>query len=265
MEKRKIVILITALLIITNSNAQFLSKLKKRAEEAAKESVARKVEEKTERETEKTFDSVFNNDGKLFKNNKSKVLDSYVFDYQYVMEVTNDDDITEIVYYLSQDNPYMGTLFSTGKNQSFFTVMDLPNSAIHTFMDMGGQKSMTSIKVNYDDFDGDELNTSKVNVVSTGQTKKILGYLCEEFQVTGPKLSGKVWVTQEADVSFQKAFNQQKSNKNKGIDQSWFNMVEGLVLEMNMIDYSRKKPKPIKMVCTKLSEQEFTIETLQYK
>lgn len=146
--------------------------------------------------------------------------------------------------------------------------MDLPNSAIHSFMDMGGQKSMTSIKVDFNEFDKDELNTSKVNVVSTGQTKKILGYLCEEFQVTGPKLSGKVWATQETDISFQKAFSQRASKKrknNKGIDQSWFNMVEGLILEMNMIDYSRKKPKPIKMECTKLSKQKFTIETELYK
>lgn len=120
MKTRKLLLLVTALFVFTTTNAQFLKKLKKSAKKTVERVVTKKVEEKTERETEKTFDSVFNNDGKLFKNKKTKVLDFYVFDYQYVMKVTNGDDTTEIVYYLSQDNPYMGTLFNTGKNENFY-------------------------------------------------------------------------------------------------------------------------------------------------
>ncbi len=268
MKTLKVLFVLIALLFVTESQAQFWDKLKKRAEEAVKETVTRKVEEKTERETEKTFDTVFNNKGRLFKKKKAKVAENYTFTHQYTMEIISGKDTTDITYYLTNEDEYMGSLFTAGKNQKFFTVMDLPNSAIHTFMGLGNQKKMSSIKIDLDDVGDEHTDTSRFHFNSTGQTKKILGYLCEEFQVTGPKLSGKVWATKEADVSFQRAFTQLKSKKvkrGKGIDQSWVSMVDGLTLEMTMIDYSRKNPKPITMICTELQKNAFSIETSQYQ
>jgi hypothetical protein len=268
MKKVTTVVLIAALCFSANSNAQFWKKIKKRAEEAAKETVARKVEEKTARETEKSFDSVFNNKGKLFKGKKVKIASNYAFTHQYTMEITSENSTTEIIYYLTNEHEYMGSSFTTGKDQTFFTVTDLPNEAIHTFMDLGDQKTMSSIRIDLNAPSEEKMNTNNFSVVPTGQTKKILGFECEEFQVTGPKLSGKVWVTQEADISFQKAFNQLKSKKmkrSKGVDQSWVSMVDGLALEMKMIDYSRKKPKPITMICTSLTKGDFSIETSKYQ
>lgn len=263
------ILLVVALFSFTTSNAQFWKKLKKKAEQAIEETVSRKVEEKTEKETEKAFDTVFNNQGKLFKGKKAKAANSYSFTHQYTMEISSGKDITEITYYLTNEEEYMGTAINVGnKSQEFITVMDLPNSAIHTFMNMGNQKMLTSFKIDLDDIDEDPSNGSEFSINSTGQTKNIIGYDCQEFQVTGPKLSGKVWVTQDADISFQKAFAQLKSKKmksKKGIDQSWVTMVDGLTLEMNMIDYSRKKPKTIKMICTSLAENPFTIETSTYQ
>jgi len=268
MKTLKILFVLISFCYATKSEAQFFKKLKKRAEEAVKETVIRKTEEKTSRETEKTFDTVFNNKGRLFKSKKVKVAESYTFSHQYTMEIISDKDTTDITYYLTNENDYMATSFSAREDQEFLTVIDLSNSAIHSFMDLGGKKSMTSMKIELDDVNRGDLNTSKFHIASTGQTKKILGYQCEEFQVTGPKLSGKVWVTQEADISFYKAFSQLRSKKFKnvkGMDQSWISLVEGLALEMKMIDYSRKKPKPIEIICTGISENDFTIETAQYQ
>ena len=267
MKTLKLLFTLTALLLVTNGQAQFFKKLKKRAEEAAKEAVNRKVEEKTARETEKTFDTVFNNQGKLFKGKKVTPLERYTFSHKYIMEVISDKDTTDITYYLTNEKEYMGSAFNAGENEEFITVMDLSNSAIHTFMNLGDKKSMTSFKINLDDSGEENTDSSGFNISPTGQTKKIIGYECEEFQVTGPQLSGKVWVTQEADISFQKAFTQLKSKKmkmSKGIDQSWVSMIDGLALEMKMIDYSRKKPKPVIMICTSLSEHDFSIETSDY-
>lgn len=268
MKTRKLVLLIMALIVCSGTHAQFLKKLKKSAEEAAERAVTRKVEEKTEKETEKTFDTVFNNNRKLFKNKKANVADSYSFTHQYTMEITSGKNVTDITYYLTNDEEYMGSSFSAGKNEEFITVMDLQNSAIHSFMNFGDQKSMTSIKIDLDDIDEDEKKAPNFNIVATGQTKIILGYTCEEFQVTGSKLSGKAWVTKDAEISFQKAFSQLKTKKmklSKGMDQSWVSMVDGLALEMEMIDYSDKKPKPIKMMCTELKENAFSIETADYQ
>lgn len=51
---------ILLLIVVTQSNAQFLDRLAKKAEEAAKRTVERKVEEKTEKTTDKTVDKVLN-------------------------------------------------------------------------------------------------------------------------------------------------------------------------------------------------------------
>ncbi|PCJ95289.1 MAG: hypothetical protein COA50_08740 [Flavobacteriaceae bacterium] len=262
------ILLIAALSFFTTSNAQFWKKLTKKAGEAAKEKITQKVEEKTAKETEKTFDTVFNNKGKLFKNKKTKKLASYTFSHQYIMEVISEKDTTDITYYLTNEHEYMASSFSVGEDQEFITVMDLPNSAIHTFMDFGNRKTSNSIKIDLDEVSDSEKNPANFSISPTGQSKKIIGFTCEEFQVTGPQLSGTVWVTQEADISFQKAFSQLKSKKmkgTKGMDQSWVSMVDGLALEMKMIDYSQKKPKPVKMICTSLSKSNFSIDTAAYE
>ncbi|APQ17605.1 DUF4412 domain-containing protein [Maribacter hydrothermalis] len=268
MKTIKLIALLFVFSITTNANAQFFKKLTERAQEAAAQTVERKVAEKTERETEKSFDTVFNNKGRLFKNKKAEKLELYSFSHEYVMEITSDNEITDITYYLTNEHEYMGSSFSMGKDQEFITVMDLPNSSIHTFMDMDGQRTMNSIHIDLEDSSDLEMNKGDYSITPTGQTKKVLGYECEEFQVTGPQLSGSVWVTQEADISFQKAFTKLKTKRiktKKGIDQSWVSMVDGLTLEMNMIDYSQKNAKPIKMICTQLIENEFSINTLDYE
>ena len=267
MKKIKLVLTIITLLVVSQTHAQFWKKIGKKVEEAADKVVERKVEEKTEKETEKVFDSAFNNqnDKKLFKSKKVKAAAKYTFTHKYVMQITTKKKPIEIIYYLTNDHQYMGSTFKTKKNQEFITVMDLPNTAIHTFMDLGGQKSMTSFKIDLDDVEDTENDTNGFTIAPTGQTKKIIGYECEEFQVTGPKLSGKVWLTKEADISFQKAFNQLKTKQSKGFSQEWISMMDGLVLEMNMVDYSKRKSKTVKMICTSLNENDFIIETAQYK
>lgn len=263
----KTLILITALCFVTDSSAQFWKKIGDKAEKAVERVLERKVEEKAEKETEIVFDSVFNNqnDKKLFKNKKAKVAEYYTFTHQYTMEVISKKDTTLFTYYLTNNHEYMGSSFKIGKNEEFITIMDLPNSAIHTFMDLGNKKSMSSFKVDLNDETDTEMNTNNFTISATGQKKQILGYQCEEFQVTGPKLSGTVWVTQEANISFQKAFNQLKTKRQKGINQSWVSMVDGLALEMTMTDYTKRKPTTTKMICTSLSENNFSIETSQYR
>ena len=70
MKLLKIITITFCFALATNANAQLLKKLSKKAEKAAERTLERKVEEKTERETEKSFDSIFNNQAKLFKGNQ---------------------------------------------------------------------------------------------------------------------------------------------------------------------------------------------------
>ncbi len=264
----KIIMVLIFLATSTQGNSQFFKRLSKKAKEAAEKTIERKVAEKTERETDKTFDTVFNNKGKLFKNKKTVKLDSYTFSHQYIMEVISEKDTTDITYYLTNEDEYMGSSFTMGKDEKFITVMDLPNSAIHSFMNLGDKKSMTSMKIDLEDVTDAEIDASDFSISPTGQTKKIIGFKCQEFQVTGPQMSGIAWVTQEADISFEKAFKQLKSKKIKaikGMDKSWLGRIDGLALETRMIDYSSKKPILIKTICTSLTEIDFSINTSEYE
>lgn len=269
MKTIKGILLLLTLCFFTTGNAQFWNKITKKAEQAAEDAVARKVKEKTAKETEKTFDTVFNNKGRLFKNNKAEKLELYAFSHEYVMEIISDKDTTDITYYLTNDHEYIGTSFNTVDDSEFITVMDLQNEAIHTFMNMGGQRSTSSIKLNLEDSSNLKMDSDDYAVSKTGQTKAILGYECDEYQITGPQLSGTIWLTEDADISFYKAYSSLKTKKFKniknGIDPSWLSIINGLVLEMQMIDYSQKNPKPVEMICTQLIENDFSINTLDYK
>lgn len=73
---KKISIAIFSLIVLLGNiqtvEAQFLKKLKKRAEEAAKETISRKVEEKTTEKTEKVMDTVLNAHKKIKIKKKGK-------------------------------------------------------------------------------------------------------------------------------------------------------------------------------------------------
>lgn len=266
MQTNKILMVLFLVGMTTTSNAQFWKKLTKKAQEAAEQTVERKVAEKTERETDKTFDTVFNNKGKLFKSKKAEKLETYSFTHQYVMDIISDKDTTNITYYLSSEHDYLGSSFRPRKDQEYFTVMDLSNSAVHTFLNLDGQRSMTSFKIDLDEIVKENINASEYTIYATGQTKKILGYECLEYQISGNKIAGTTWITEEADVTFQKAFStlQKDSKLTNGINQSWVSVVEGLSLEMKMTDYTKKKTKYVKTICTNLEEINFSINTLEY-
>lgn len=266
MKTLKLLFTLTALLLVTNGQAQFFKKLKKRAEEAAKETVAMKVEEKTARETEKTFDSVFNNKGKLFKGKKVAPSENYSFTHIYEMAIVSNKDTMPITYHLTKNGKYMGFSSKVGKSQQMLTIMDASKETAYVFMEMGGKKTMMSMPLDFEKAVEEENDMNNAEVTATGKTKDILGYSCSEYEVVGDDFEGAIWVTQEADITFSSAFNTLKQKgKNKGPSQNILKLIDGLTLEMDMTDTSKKNPKPMKMVCTSLLKSDFSIDTSKYQ
>lgn len=68
----KAIMILFVILFSINSNAQFLDKLAKKAEEAAKRTVERKVEQKAEKTTDKTVDKVLNPEKKSKRDSSSE-------------------------------------------------------------------------------------------------------------------------------------------------------------------------------------------------
>ncbi|WP_242205185.1 DUF4412 domain-containing protein [Aestuariivivens insulae] len=72
MKSKYILLGLFALSLCHSSEAQFLKKLKKKAEEAAKKTIIRKVEEKSTEKTERAMDTILNADKKIKRKNKLK-------------------------------------------------------------------------------------------------------------------------------------------------------------------------------------------------
>ncbi|MCF6348977.1 MAG: DUF4412 domain-containing protein [Flavobacteriaceae bacterium] len=249
--------------------AQLWKKLKKRAKEAAERTLERKVEDKTVQKTEKAMDTILNVDKKIKGKKKTNEMPSqtYDFTYKYVMQMIDGKKIVDFEYLLIEGGDYLGINMSASKND-MVTVIDIQKQTMFMFMKNGDQKTQMSIGFNFEDVESEVDEAYDVEINQTNNTKIILGYNCTEYNVKGNGFEGSVWITQEANITFPKSFYKMKNKRfktTKSMDQSWIANIDGLTLEMNIIDTTKKKPKTIQMNCIALEKQDYSIETSMYK
>jgi len=173
--KAKIILATMLCLAISNSaEAQFLKKLKKKAEQAAERAILNKTEEKVSQKTGNAIDSVTKGDKnrkesantkeqtnekkpvKEFTPEEQKVREkktnammgvgnlegipnTYEFTYQMNMNITNDNKTFDVLYYLKPESDYFGNSPQDNQNNSII-VFDMKNNAMVTFIDNGQQK-----------------------------------------------------------------------------------------------------------------------------
>lgn len=198
----------------------------------------------------------------LAHDNPYMVQDSFSFSHKYVMQIQDGKRTTDLEYFLSKSDNYFATQTTSNKNITT-TVMDVSNSKMHMFMDTNGDKTRMSMKLNFKNTVKHAIDETKVTITPTGTTKTILGYVCNGYNVKGDDVEGTVWVTQQAGVSFAKAFY--KTDLSQSTDPNWQKIAKGLTLEMDMVDTSKRKPKSINMKCISLDKASFTINSNNYK
>jgi len=271
MKTFKTLLILLSLSFATQTNAQIWKKLGKKIEKAAEKTLEKKVEEKTERETSKAFDSTFNNSKGNKKNtnspfkisgNKANPSKNYTFSHTYVMQINDGKRKTDLQYYLTNSGNYFGMKIPDDK-ENVVSVMDIDKKTMFMYMDSRGDKLLMSMGLDIEDMTEDSMDQNNVSVTATGNTKTILGYSCQEFKVKGDDMEGRVWITQNAGVSFAKSTYGVKTKK--GLNQSWMRMLNGLFLEMEMTDTSKRKPKTMKMRCLSLDKTNITIKSSDYK
>lgn len=272
LNKKNLLIFILVLSFLTSSEAQIFKKLGKKMEQAAEKTLEKKVEQKTERETSKAFDSTFNNSSKQKKTNNNPVSFSdkgedpaatYTFTHKYVMEINDGKRTTTLNYYMTPSGKYFANEIPDQKNGKTLTVMDMDKKTMYILMDNKGDKTLMSMGLNFEKATNHAIDETNATITATGKTKTILGYTCHEFKVKSEDVEGSVWVTQDAGISLAKPFY--KSVNNQTQDANWKKIATGLTLEMDMVDTSKRKPKPIKMTCTSLDKINLTIVTKDYK
>lgn len=269
--KRIFKTLLFSFLLISISNfsqAQFINKIKKAASRGAEKAIEKKVEEEAnkmmQKQLEKQFEGIFGDDedssnpvgidmNKILKGMGEEVetADQYDFFGYVVMEMTSTnkngktEDPTKIKSYLSKSSDYTGMeIVDPKKPEAVMTmVYDIPNQASILLMDNDNSKSSFAYKMDFDEImesaeenAPDPTEDPDILIEKTGNTKDILGYICDEYHVKSKDGEGYYWITEEpigGYSSFWGTNNPFASEKTKQKYADYFeNLPKGNFMEM---------------------------------
>ena len=285
--------LLTFLLIGVPAQSQILKKLKQRVQQATEDVIVEKAAQKTAQETGKALDSLLEIDPDYEQKNREQwenmfgqgesdisIEDSYHFDTNvlYTMEFSSGDENSIVDYsmWFSDKENYMATQVSnikssSNKNQempmSMLSVLDEKNKAMIILMEeqkIAQVVSMDKIQnLAEKEASAEGLDPSFKKVEKTGNTKKILGYDCEEFYSENEETRYTFWVTQDLDIYQKNMF----FNISKSLGGNSFQDIpkeaKGLMMEMNF-EHKTGKGKG-KMLVKEIRKESRSIETGGYQ
>ncbi len=285
--------LLISLLSFNSTQAQLLKKLKKRVQEATEDVIADKAAEKVAQETGKAMDSLLQIDPDYQPYSEAQlqqfmVQDSVDFSMEatyefntrvtYQMEFSSKDNSSIVDYgmWFSENENYMGTqvknIRSKEKNQqdmpaSMLSVIDEKNQIMIIFMEdqkMAQVISMEKIKeISVEENEEENTNTDFGGLKKTGQTKKILGYTCEEFVAVNDENNFSIWITDELELFQKNMFY----SINESLGGNTFKDIpkdaKGFMMEMhfeNLVNGEKGK-----MIVTEINKQSKSINTSEYQ
>ena len=285
--------LLISLLSFNSTQAQLLKKLKKRVQEATEDVIVDKAAEKAAQETGKAMDSLLQIDPDYQPYSQAQlqqfmVQDSVDFSMEatyefntrvtYQMEFSSKDNSSIVDYgmWFSENENYMGTqvknIRSKEKNQqdmpaSMLSVIDEKNQIMIIFMEdqkMAQVISMEKIKeISEEENEEENTNTDFGGLKKTGQTKKILGYTCEEFVAVNDENNFSIWITDELELFQKNMFY----SINESLGGNTFKDIpkdaKGFMMEMhfeNLVNGEKGK-----MIVTEINKQSKSINTGEYQ
>ena len=285
--------LLISLLSFNSTQAQLLKKLKKRVQEATVDVIVDKAAEKAAQETSKAMDSLLQIDPDYQPYSEAQlqqfmVQDSVDFSMEatyefntrvtYQMEFSSKDNSSIVDYgmWFSENENYMGTqvknIRSKEKNQqdmpaSMLSVIDEKNQIMIIFMEdqkMAQVISMEKIKeISEEENEEENTNTDFGGLKKTGQTKKILGYTCEEFVAVNDENNFSIWITDELELFQKNMFY----SINESLGGNTFKDIpkdaKGFMMEMhfeNLVNGEKGK-----MIVTEINKQSKSINTSEYQ
>ncbi|TXD83083.1 DUF4412 domain-containing protein [Subsaximicrobium wynnwilliamsii] len=284
-----VVIIMIAFLAGGSANAQFFKKLKKKAEQAAERTILNRADEEVSKGTDKTIDKAIEGDANKQKDSsKSRdamnkramsvyggdmndIPETYKFQYIMDMKMTTNKDDMRINYYIQPNASYFGTAVPSGQDNNSVVVYDLAKEAMVTFIDANGQKMAMKVNMPLDEKMQESIKNGQLGQDGSAEdvevtplaSKTILGYHCKGYQIKNEDGSTKVYITNEAPVSFVGMFaNMKDMQKNMGSSAIPFDE-NSMMLEMEYNSSTRKKER-MHMICTAIKEQSFSISKADY-
>ncbi|WP_185974427.1 DUF4412 domain-containing protein [Litoribacter populi] len=276
-----------------------MNRIKRGAERAASRVVERKVEKEVEkameRQVEKTWVAIFGEqtDAQGRPVDWSKVINSmnmdvsvedmYQFDGRAVVEITGKDnkgrDMDPMVMesYLSKDNEYTAVQMQSKEAEKMLMIFDMKNDATVVLMENDGERQSMAYSINWQELaeampedaenPEEEVDLESLDWRKTGNTKTLLGHLCEEYEVEDEEYRSTYWVTQEpieGAAAFWGNSSPYFNQKFKGQQSEAFsNLPDGNILEMNYI--SKTDKTDMKFLITELDDNHsLTIHMAEY-
>jgi hypothetical protein len=179
----------------------------------------------------------------MLGNTNVELEKSYQYDLAitYQVESPEQDEPLEIKQLLSKGKTYLGMqMGSTGGGNNMpdmgnmMTVLDIDRS----LMVLLSPDEKQAIVMAFDPQgttggeEGD--NLSDTNIEKTGNTKKILGYTCYEYRVSGKEGNGEMWVTHEIEHEGSDIFtylSQLQQGESSG-GSFWGADIDGFIMEI---------------------------------
>ncbi|MCG2419036.1 DUF4412 domain-containing protein [Aequorivita sp. F47161] len=297
MKTRNLLITLCIILLGTNVQAQFFKKLKKKAENAVERTVLNRTDREVSKSTDKTIDGVIKGDGEkksntddseteelteeekaiveqramnIFGGGLEGLPDSYTFQYEIDMKITSNKDQSTLKYYVQPNAGYFGNAMPDDKNNNVI-VYDMENQAMVSFMENDGKKMAMKMRMPLGDKmqemiekgqSGEENKVEDLNITPIAG-KTILGYKCKGYLVQQEEGTSKIYITNEAPVSFVGMFaSMEKMQKNNNATNIPFDK-NSMMMEMEYTS-NKKKRDNMHMICTSIKEKPFTIRKADY-
>ena len=185
----------------------------------------------------------------------------YKFDWKYDARIKTSQGDMEMSYRLKNNAPYMGIEMPQAAN--IFMVMDTKNNLMAMFFNSEENKMLMASRLNTAETQDDK-DFYKDAEIREIKGKTILNYNCQGYEVETDGHLFRFYITHEADVSFTKMYQQEKSRMPPGIAEELLKNGEGLMLEMQMIDKKDSKNNAT-MICTSLNKEAFDISKANYR
>lgn len=267
-------ILLAAVLLVSfgvsQSNAQFLKKLKERVLEKTEDIVIQKTVDKTADKTSEAMDEMLNPDFSKLMNPIGKKVDmsklpaSYNFDYRYALKMATQEGEVDFDYFLSKTEPYMGVKMNMGKDKdmNMSMVFDEGNKVLFTYVN--GMGIATEMDLS-NAVDKEEMDTYNNYTFKELPNRKFLGYDCIGREMENDEYKIITYIAPDMVAGFGNMFKSEHTNLPPAMQKFSEQYKNGLMMYMEMVDKKNKNKKnsSATMECIAFEPTNLVINTRQ--
>lgn len=248
-------LLLVCLSINYNAEAQFLKKLKQKAER-----VLGGKKNNEAKETNKQFENMLGELEPSPINNNIKLPENYMFSYQATIQVKNNNGTINTQYLLQPLEAYYAKNQAT-KDYIEYVVYDINRNVEVYFVESKEEKKMAHKKM--DPFTKIKLigayKDSPNKQIKTLGSKKLLGYNCKGYEISTQAGITQLWVTNEAPVTlFTTLFKNRTKDPNSPFT------TNTMIMEATFTS-NKYAEKDYQMICTQLEAKKIVFNTTDYK